>query len=195
MNDSNINVFNIELLKEIEKLKSDNTILKTEIERLKNLVYLDSLTGLFNRRSLETKEFNEELDAVVMLDLDNFKNFNDKYGHDVGDKILQFTGQLLKNHTRETDLAIRWGGEEFIMIFKNCGENIAYQKAENIRNELENFSVSKLGIKVTASFGVSVGGYLKDLISQADEATYISKRDGKNRVTSYENLKKYISRN
>ncbi len=113
--------------------------------------------------------------------MDNFKQINDTYGHDFGDKVLRHVARILRNGIRKDDIAVRWGGEEF-GIFVKAPLEVAEKLAERIRRKLENTPVE--GIKITASFGVGEyrGEDPKEFFRKVDEALYRAKRNGKNRV-------------
>ena len=177
-----------QLLKEkdilLKKYILENKKLKLELEKYKKEAYTDSLTQLSNRRSLENMH---DFDAVILGDIDHFKIINDKYGHDFGDRVLIEIGRILKKYIRDTDLACRWGGEEFVILLKNCNTEDAYNKATILRNEIVKLS-EKYGFRITMSFGISnmEGKTMENAIKEADKAMYKSKTDGRNRVTIYE---------
>jgi len=173
-------------------------ILKTVNKHYKNVDYLakyDDLTNLKNRRT-----FNEELEYFLLLckrrssslsltffDLDNFKNVNDTFGHQTGDKVLQRVADILKDNLRQTDLMGRWGGEEFIVAFIDTELDNAKFITEKIRAHIEKDEVlSQLtNIKVTASFGlttITVQDTVDSLLNRADQALYKAKEKGKNQV-------------
>ena len=162
----------------------ENLKLKKQLEKYKKDACTDSLTQLNNRRSLENKE---GFDAVILGDIDHFKLINDKYGHDLGDKILVEIGKILNQYVRNTDMACRWGGEEFVILLKNCNTKDAYEKANMLRKAIIKLS-KKYGFTITMSFGISNmnGKTMENAIKEADKAMYKSKTDGRNRVTIYE---------
>ncbi|UZX16674.1 GGDEF domain-containing protein [Thermus sp. PS18] len=142
------------------------------------------LTGLPNRRALEMAlereaarvERGEAPFALVLLDLDDFKQVNDTYGHQEGDRLLKEVAQYLVAHVRQGDLVGRWGGEEFALLLPKTPGEEAVQVAERLRQGLK-----RLG--VMGSFGVAVyEGDLKDLFQKADRALYLAKEGGKDRV-------------
>ncbi|WP_028494372.1 GGDEF domain-containing protein [Thermus antranikianii] len=142
------------------------------------------LTGLPNRRALEMAlereaarvERGEAPFALVLLDLDDFKQVNDTCGHQEGDRLLKEVAQYLVTHVRQGDLVGRWGGEEFALLLPKTPGEEAMQVAERLRQGLK-----RLG--VTGSFGVAVyEGDLKDLFQKADRALYLAKEGGKDRV-------------
>ena len=157
----------------------------------------DPLTGLYNRRYLE-ETIERELDrakrgclplSVLILDIDKFKTYNDTYGHKVGDYVLQQLARLLTKFTRLGDIACRYGGEEFVIVLINTSNDIAYKRAEQIRQEVSqlqpNYSRTKLGT-ITVSIGVATyplnGMDMMSLIHAADKALYQAKNLGRNKV-------------
>jgi len=156
------------------------------IQKLEERIFKDPLTGLLNRRFFNVyllKRMNKDKSPIsfILLDLDNFKQINDTYGHDFGDKVLRHVARILKNGIRKDDIAVRWGGEEF-GIFVKAPLNVATKLAERLRRRLEETSIE--GIKITASFGVGEyrGEDPKEFFRKVDEALYRAKRNGKNRV-------------
>ncbi|WP_434704894.1 GGDEF domain-containing protein [Pseudomonas sp. Z1-12] len=163
----------------------------------------DPLTGLYNRRfmdetlnrELARSERNGSCLSVVMMDLDNFKQLNDSYGHAAGDAVLRAVSALIVQSMRSSDIACRFGGEELIIILPECTLKDAASRAEAIRTSLEEMSLTDHGqtFTVTASFGVSSTETSKadqaSLLKAADSALYAAKRLGKNRVASWPVLK------
>ena len=179
---------------EINKLlKEKDEIIKDcykEINRLKEMVeyykkqsYTDSLTNLGNRRSLESKK---GFDVVILGDIDHFKKINDTYGHDCGDKVLIEISSILKKFTRNSDLVCRWGGEEFVILLKDCKIDDAYDKAMLLKNNIETLE-DQFGFRITMSFGITdlTNKTMKSAIIEADNAMYKSKEAGRNRITIY----------
>ncbi len=159
---------------------------------------VDSLTGLANRRLCEAaleKEigradrFGEPL-SLVVGDIDDFKNVNDRYGHATGDEVLRVFARTLQDTVREIDLAGRWGGEEFVVGLPGTDLAGGVQLAERVRAALAESTVEAPNgerVRVTASFGVAEfdgRGGLKELLAAADEALYRAKRAGKDRVAT-----------
>jgi diguanylate cyclase (GGDEF)-like protein len=166
-------------------------------ESMRNLSIRDPLTGLFNRRYMEealaqeqhrTKRNDAQL-AVIMIDIDHFKRFNDNFGHDGGDAILRELGAFFKKHVRGSDTACRYGGEEFILILSPSTAEGARQRAEKIREGAKLLSVSHanrdLGA-ITLSLGVAIfpddASEAAALVKAADVALYQAKSGGRNRV-------------
>ena len=131
--------------------------------------------------------------AIVMLDVDYFKTYNDTHGHQKGDAVLRSIGQLLRDHTRKKDYVARYGGEEFIFCITDpYDDNEVMRIAEKVRDQIEQYHFEGEELqpegKLTVSMGVSLNSYhktLDQLINEADQALYQSKRDGRNRVTAF----------
>ncbi len=164
--------------------------------------FRDSLTGLYNRRKLDevygevcTKASRYNLDfALMIIDIDNFKLVNDRFGHHVGDKVLIEFSRILENNIREVDVCGRWGGEEFLVICQETEINAAYNLAERLRDIIET-NVFNSELKITASFGISSWSECSDptlLINTADARLYQSKAAGRNKVTAGHLIKKGI---
>ncbi len=157
-------------------------------EETKRFALHDALTGLANRRmmqivfkrSFSRAKRNRESFSVIMLDIDRFKRYNDTHGHSAGDTILVSLAKLILKETREMDLAVRYGGEEFLILLPDTDLTKAHEIAERIRESVAS------NMDITVSLGVS--SYSKDiltyeeLIRKADEAMYRSKQGGRNRV-------------
>lgn len=192
---------NLELLVEqrTRKLEKVNVSLKEEIiqrkeieKKLEHLATIDPLTLLHNRRKFD-QLFDYEIEkdrryqlglSLIYCDIDNFKNINDTYGHDVGDEILITFATLLKKSLRESDIVARWGGEEFIVLIPSKTAVVAAKIAEKMRKSVEANEFANVGT-VTASFGVTHylnGDNKKTMIKRADEALYKAKENGRNRV-------------
>jgi diguanylate cyclase (GGDEF)-like protein len=166
-------------------------------EKLRNQSIRDPLTGLFNRRYLEESlelecsraERSREPIAVVMLDVDHFKRFNDTFGHDAGDVVLKHVGEILKRSIRQGDLACRFGGEEFVLVMPGTSVAEAAEVAERVRESIKRLEVAyrnqSLG-KITISLGVAphpaAGQTPAELIEAADQMLYAAKSAGRDRV-------------
>ena len=157
----------------------------------------DGLTGLANRRSAElmlnkelarAKRYKRNL-SVVLLDLDFFKAINDRYGHNVGDEALIAVAKVLSSHVRASDMAARFGGEEFLLIYPETDLDVTFTLAESIRRDIEALKVPPIE-RITASIGVSVYrgnenvNTIDLLLKQADKALYQAKEHGRNQVCS-----------
>ena len=167
---------------------------------MRDLSIRDPLTGLFNRRYMEEAlaqeqhraKRNDTQMAVIMIDIDHFKVFNDTYGHDAGDAVLRELGAFFKKHVRGGDIACRYGGEEFILILSPSTAAGARQRAENIREDAALLSVKHAGrdlSAITLSLGLAIfpdhASEAAALIKAADVALYQAKGEGRNRVVMY----------
>lgn len=166
-------------------------------ETLKQQSIRDSLTGLFNRRYLEESLSQEIRRAqrhrhpigLIMIDIDHFKRFNDTYGHDAGDRVLQAVGRLLRDSVRGSDIACRYGGEEMTLVLPKSSLEVTLARAEEIRRAIGQVRVSYDGITLdalSASLGVASfpdHGYQgTDVVQAADAALYQAKDQGRNQV-------------
>lgn len=160
--------------------------------KFKILSTMDKLTGTYTRKYFEN-EFKKVIDearknkesfALIMIDVDRFKNINDTYGHRKGDEILSKIGYHLINSVRNTDLVARYGGEEFIIIIRNVKEEEAKRVGEKIRTNIEKIKIPRIKESVTISLGISMyprhGQLKEDLIEKADQALYGAKKKGRN---------------
>jgi diguanylate cyclase (GGDEF)-like protein len=164
-------------------------------ETLRSQAIRDPLTGLFNRRYMEetlerelkrSKRTESPL-AVIMMDLDHFKQYNDTFGHNAGDDLLSALGSLLKSQVREEDIACRYGGEEFLLIIPSASQEVALERAELIRQAVRQMHQHHANVKpMTISLGVAAypdhGSSSLELIKAADVALYQAKRAGRDRV-------------
>jgi diguanylate cyclase (GGDEF)-like protein len=157
----------------------------------------DGLTGLFNhtffyrKTEMEIKRSVQTGTAVsiMMIDIDDFKDFNDRYGHQDGDAILHKIGAIIKAETRHADICCRYGGEEFGVVLPGADRHEAVSLAERLRKAVENSLPENR--KLTVSIGIATVKSMPDcsagaLIKQADEALYKAKETGKNRVVMQE---------
>jgi diguanylate cyclase (GGDEF)-like protein len=169
-----------------------------DLAHLSSQAHSDGLTGLANRRLLAAR-LEDELNragaggtslSYLMVDIDDFKAFNDTYGHAVGDAVLQSVAAALTCGIRDTDLAARYGGEEFVVLLPGARLDAAARVAEAARSRIEEADVQAPGgraVHVTASFGVAefpTYGTATALAAAADAALYQAKRNGKNRVAT-----------
>ena len=142
---------------------------------------LDRLTGLLNQASLAARvESPEPYEGVVTVcDMDNFKDINDRYGHLVGDEILRNIGNLFRSSIRHEDEAFRWGGDEFVILFRNQPAAVAAKRMNEIEARLQEFRVRGFGIlPITFSWGTSEthGRTLREALDEADRSMYVYKR-------------------
>lgn len=154
----------------------------------------DPLSGLYNRLKFDevmkaeiatAALYNKPL-SLIMLDIDYFKNVNDNLGHLAGDEVIKEFAKTIKNNSRNSDVVVRNGGDEFLIICSNTDLKSAELFAENIRTQIQK-GIYPQGYKVTSSIGVTSykkGDDLEDIISRADKALYVAKENGRNRVIS-----------
>ena len=181
---------------EIEKINKKrvnirNKNLQKNME-LNNRAKLDALTGALNKgafneiigfKIMESKHFKMPL-SLVIFDIDHFKKINDTYGHPVGDKVLSEFATVIRKNIRKSEIFVRWGGEEFIILLQNTTLYNATMVAEKLRKAIENHLFPEVG-KVTASFGVTSlknDDTIESFIKRADQALYNAKENGRNRV-------------
>jgi diguanylate cyclase (GGDEF)-like protein/PAS domain S-box-containing protein len=166
-------------------------------ETLQNLSVRDPLTGLFNRRYMEESMERElrraerqgNLVGVIMADIDHFKKFNDSFGHEAGDTLLKEVGQILRDHIRGSDIACRYGGEEFTVILQDVSPDVVRERAELLREAIRHLKIYQEGRvldPVTLSLGVAIfpehGDTHRALLQAADVALYQAKQSGRDRV-------------
>jgi diguanylate cyclase (GGDEF)-like protein len=190
-------------LKEIEEISalvdemiaSRTSDLTTAYRKLEHMAIHDRLTGLFNRIRIDEKLKAELLRSdryggtfsVILIDIDGFKPINDRFGHLAGDHVLRELAGLIDRDVRETDLAGRWGGDEFIIVLPETGMESAYALAERIRRD---FSERRFDATDGAEFPVTIscgiaehrpGDTVVSLFERADQALYEAKKQGRNR--------------
>jgi diguanylate cyclase (GGDEF)-like protein len=168
-------------------------MLQVKTRNLEVLTITDVLTGLGNRRVLN-QQVNEEIERItrynaasfsmLLLDIDHFKKINDEHGHLIGDEVLKTIGKLLQDSIRLTDMAVRWGGEEFAVLLKNTPMFAASEFADRLRNIIANAKFPN-DIRLTVSIGL--GEYVasekeRDFFQRVDRALYRAKHHGRNRV-------------
>jgi len=190
---------NRQLLKQSEELQRIN-------EEFRKLSVTDSLTGLHNRRRFEELMKTEmdmslrhgDINSILVIDIDYFKNINDQYGHPGGDAVLRQVAKSLKSNLRKTDILCRIGGEEFVALCKRADREAALAVGEKMRKDIEKNPAMFVGeeIYVTISVGIATTNELNiakgpdELYRQADAGVYYSKEQGRNRVTHYDDLLK-----
>lgn len=164
-------------------------------KKLETMATTDKLTGVYNRQVFDIL-FNQTLRelhreyvpvSMVILDLDHFKNINDTLGHLAGDEVLKHVVGVVRSSIRDSDLLFRWGGEEFIVILKKCGLDMAFDMAEKIRLRIASSPAGFGGRSITVTVSLGVAEYMKDesedsLLRRVDEALYRAKQNGRNRV-------------
>ena len=170
-------------------------------DRLKDSSLRDAMTGLYNRRFLE--EFIDTIVAsqarrenetytILMLDIDFFKAVNDTYGHDIGDKVIIGIGKVLKESTRESDLAIRYGGEEFVVLLRNTNRENSLKVAQKIHQSFAQTSFDVGNAKsINKTLSIGIARFPDDAesiwqsIKYADTALYVAKTTGRNKIVEY----------
>ena len=170
-------------------------------EKMNTLIIREGLTGLFNRvyirQRLEeeiyrAKRYRHEL-SLMMIDVDNFKQLNDRFGHSAGDHLLHHFGQLISETIRPSDIPARYGGEEFLVILPETDGEEAEALAERLRQRISLHPFRVDSRKENMSFTISIGVSSRcefcetpdQLISHADQALYLAKKNGKDRVALY----------
>lgn len=194
------------LFKTINKTKSQHQVLsqdltstQQEIKQLKEKLaesreeaLIDSLTGLLNRRGCDEKlqSLNmKETHSSLAIDIDHFKAINDKFGHFIGDKVIQRIAKTIKENTREADIAVRFGGEEFVVVMSHKTLYEAKQIAEDIRDSISkmkliqretNTYLPPISVSIGVAQNINTKNWL-ELFEQADKALYQAKNEGRNR--------------
>ena len=183
----------------VEKTRELDAI-RDSLHKSEERAKTDTLTGLPNRRALDdffrtaqiaAMEKDEPLSALL-IDIDHFKNFNDNFGHGVGDQVLRLVAKVLRERVREVDLPARYGGEELIAILPGADIDMCGAVAELIRRTIEECQITRRSTGetlpgVTVSIGVGqfqLGELMAELIDRCDRALYLAKRSGRNRVVS-----------
>ena len=175
-----------------DELSEINNLLEKKNKKYEKMASTDQLTGLYNRYKF-TELFVSEYQtmtqrdndmSLIMIDIDYFKSINDKYGHNVGDRVLIQTSNLLLRHLRNVDIIGRWGGEEFVVLVPTASIDNTIKLANSIREDLSKHDMGD-NLKITASFGITKvkkGDQLEDAIKRADDALYEAKNSGRNCV-------------
>ena len=181
-----------------EKLRIEREVMTLQAQ-LQEQAIRDPLTGLYNRlflidnleRELSQAERARGEVCVIMTDIDHFKAVNDCYGHLAGDEVLRHFARIMKTHARRSDMACRYGGEEFFLVLPDTALEVALERAEQLRQAVaeQTPQFQSREIPITASFGVAMfpldrGISAIDLIGKADVALYQAKNSGRNRVVS-----------
>jgi len=187
-----------ELEAQMRLLAASQAELEIANARLREMVARDGLTGLFNHRAFHERSETEfgrarrygSALSLILLDLDQFKAYNDTHGHLEGDEALRRVGALLLQNARSVDVLARYGGEEFAILLPQCGKGEALLTAERLRTAIE---TAEWPLRpVTASLGVSTlsaqGQDYRQLLREADDALYASKSQGRNTITHFDTL-------
>lgn len=195
---------NRQLMKQSEELQRIN-------EEFRRLSVTDSLTGLNNRRRFEELMKTEmemslrhgDVNSILVIDIDHFKDVNDKYGHQGGDAVLKKVSDCLKNSLRKTDILCRVGGEEFVALCKRADKDAAISVANKMCRDIEHIATryGDQNIFVTISVGIATTNEINvshesgELYRQADAAVYYSKEHGRNRITHYDDVLREKNKN
>ena len=178
----------------LENSYVDQYLIRKQLEKSSTT---DNLTEAYNRNKFEeivdsNNETSADVDdsnvVILMIDIDKFKRVNDTYGHDAGDKILVFLTERIKACIRATDLVIRWGGEEFVVLLMGASTSVGLRIAEHIRHSVE---VTENEVcPITISVGVSQydGKNYHEAVKRADKALYYAKEHGRNMVVHYDDI-------
>lgn len=176
-----------------------NSARKEEMESLKWSALHDALTGALNRKGLE--ECHQSLAhsrsnyplGLLMLDLDHFKSVNDQYGHSAGDKVLKAFVKNMQSHLRQEDVVARLGGEEFIVLLPQCSESAVAEIAQRIKESLgaetitlDDDQVIQVTVSIGSAYSIKGEESLSSLLCNADQALYVAKDAGRNRVVNFE---------
>ena len=189
-----------ELNQQLESRISQATEKLTDANiKLSELAHVDELTKLKNRRALQERMSNFNRSdpksylpmQVILFDVDQFKQINDTYGHDMGDHVLTRVAREIESHTRENDFVVRYGGDEFLVVMPSCTPDNAYRRAEAIRASIASSPpvVNGHAIDVTLSIGIAdqttmdTATEFSEMLKAADKAMYRSKEGGRNRVS------------
>lgn len=178
------------------RLKKEHVELSYTNNALLSLSNTDMLTKSYNRRYfydnvkryLSPKEHPKGKVSLLMLDLDHFKNINDTYGHDIGDKVLISFANICKTIIRGDDIFARFGGEEFVLFLPNTDKLTAYKLGKQINVAISNYIIiAAPDLTVTVSIGISTNTYdLETLLNQADKALYQAKHSGRNTTVIFD---------
>jgi len=169
-----------------EKEKVDTDLLTKAKSREYLFKYLE--------KQIYNYEIYEQKFCLLFFDIDNFKNFNDTYGHDLGDEVLKVVVKLIKKIVEKKGIIARYGGEEFIVVFQNLSLKKSYYLAEEIRESIETYPIKEefsINHNITVSIGLSEyteNSSTYKMIKEADESMYYAKKHGKNQVFLYKAL-------
>lgn len=168
----------------------DNNDIDEKNKMLKKLSEEDFLTGLYNKRSMyqylerfiSEADINKNSIHLVLLDLDHFKNINDLYGHLYGDEVLKSVGQKIKEHIRTSDIASRYGGDEFVVIFRDTDDEWLTSTMKRILHEVSQLDFKSKQLYFSCGIASWHGECAEELFERADQLMYDVKREGKNNI-------------
>jgi diguanylate cyclase (GGDEF)-like protein len=164
-----------------------------ETDDMTNLLNKRSFLSLFDKISIDAVS-NEQALSVMMIDADNLKHVNDKYGHQAGDKLITSVADTIVDCMRSSDIICRYGGDEFVVMLPRLGSVRAWELGERLCKAVANQSFDSDGEKISTTVSIGVASWpdnvieVTDLLAKADESLYESKRQGRNRVTAYSPL-------
>ncbi|MEJ2592579.1 MAG: GGDEF domain-containing protein [Candidatus Thiodiazotropha sp.] len=190
---------NHHMREQLHSVEAQTQSLRQEVSKLRDEVSTDPLTGLYNRKALNQRmnQLIEQTDAdndprfsVLMLDIDHFKHFNDSYGHIIGDEVIRRVGSTMKELLRTSDFPARYGGEEFTVVLPATPIDDAMEIARRIHQAIGKLVLVRRSTKeklpgITVSIGAAIfrGGDDRDsLLERADQALYLAKKGGRNRI-------------
>lgn len=188
-----------QLAASLEDVRLKNLQLEDLLQKQQAMAATDHLTGLCNRRAFadglrrshdEAARYGFDL-TCVMCDLDNYKALNDTLGHQVGDKVLMTTAEAIRSHLRSSDIAARYGGDEFVILLPHTSVDMALGVCDRIRQQLA-LSTRRLAAGTGVTLSIGVASLLADraksadaLVAQADRALYVAKARGRNRIVTF----------
>jgi diguanylate cyclase (GGDEF)-like protein len=182
---------NTQLNQALDKLRTTQKELAEKNRELATLSEIDPLTKLYNRRKIDqimTHALNLASDdsplALILIDIDHFKSYNDRFGHAIGDKAIRQVAEILSRTARSNDSIGRWGGEEFLIVCQEANGEQAHILAERLRQAVEEKTTGQLQ-EMTCSFGVACyreGDQEANLLKRTDDSLYRAKAEGRNRV-------------
>jgi diguanylate cyclase (GGDEF)-like protein len=174
--------------------------IRKAIERIRFISETDELTRLYNLRAFmhiaerlhrQAKRYSRPY-ALIMIDSDNLKSVNDAHGHQAGNELLKLTATCIRRELRETDVAARYGGDEFIVLLPETSAQGAFELAERIRRSVADKGMEARGLRIATSVSVGIaaspdhGTDLRSIMNKSDQAMYLSKKTGRNRVTVFD---------
>jgi diguanylate cyclase (GGDEF)-like protein len=174
--------------------------IRKAIERIRFISETDELTRLYNLRAFmhiaerlhrQAKRYSR-LYALIMIDSDNLKSVNDAHGHQAGNELLKLTTTCIRRELRETDVAARYGGDEFIVLLPETSAQGAWELSERIRRSVADKGMEVRGLRIATSVSIGIAAFpehgsdLRSIMNKSDQAMYLSKKTGRNRVTVFD---------
>ncbi len=179
-----------ELERKNAQLERENDILKKEVKELRRNIIHDPLTGAYTRyfmddviaKTIAEHHRHKRSWAVLMIDVDCFKEINDNYGHQYGDYVLQTIAHTMRENLRQNDFVVRYGGDEFLIFVSRLQKDAVFKIAEKCRKAIEKGDITTVTVGVAYIDGKNQQQTLADAVRDADEALYKAKQAGKNCV-------------